>query len=258
MPEIGGDGGIEPGRLDLLLAQLRGEALHLLRERLAILLLRRGADVATRCEHMAVLADVVQRGGLAVAGDVCVVPGQDRTLTPAPPLGTSVGRLPRGEGFNGLASAALDHPWSPRHWGSCPAPQVVGAGDACDVGVGKLAVGAIDHAAQLARVDEQHLPAAVGGLRWIPAFAGMTARAIAAQKPQAGRNLRRIEQLPRQGDHAVDQIGLDQGLADLALAGLVGAHAAVGQHEARHAAGREVVDHVLHPAEVGVAGGSVP
>ena len=61
------------------------------------------------------------------------------------------------------------------------------------------------------------------------------------------------EELARQGNHAVDEVGLDQVLADLPLARLVGRHRAVGQDEARGAAGRQVVEEVLHPGEVGVA-----
>jgi len=42
------------------------------------------------------------------------------------------------------------------------------------------------------------------------------------------------------------------------FAGLVGGSAAVGEDEAGHAVGREVVDEVLHPGEVGVALGGTP
>ena len=45
----------------------------------------------------------------------------------------------------------------------------------------------------------------------------------------------------------------DKRAADVAFAGLVGRHAAIGEHEAGHPARREVVDEVLHPGEVGVA-----
>src|SRR6266404_4146854 len=38
------------------------------------------------------------------------------------------------------------------------APGVVGVGDGADVGVGQLAVNAVDHRAQLAGVEEQRLP----------------------------------------------------------------------------------------------------
>ena len=121
---------------------------------------------------------------------------------------------------------------------------MVGAGDAGDVLVGQLAVGAVHHAAELAGVDEEHLAAAVAELAVLP---------VAREEPEAGRDLRRVEELARQRDHAVHEVGLDQVLADLALAGLVRRHRAVGEHEAGHARGRQVVDDVLHPGEVGVA-----
>jgi hypothetical protein len=76
---------------------------------------------------------------------------------------------------------------------------------------------------------------------------------VFGEEPQADGDLRAVEELAGQRDHAVDEVGLDDGAADLALAGLVGGHAAVGEHEAGHAGGREVVDEVLHPGEVGVA-----
>ena len=50
------------------------------------------------------------------------------------------------------------------------------------------------------------------------------------------------------------KIRLDDVLANLALAGLIGRHRAVGQHKAREPRGRKVIDEVLHPGEVGVAG----
>ena len=40
---------------------------------------------------------------------------------------------------------------------------------------------------------------------------------------------------------------------DFAFAGLARRHGAVGEHEAGDAPGRQVMDHVLHPAKVGVA-----
>ena len=61
--------------------------------------------------------------------------------------------------------------------------------------------------------------------------------------------MRRVEELARQGDH------LDDVLAGFAFAGLVRGHGAVGEDEAGDAGGREVVDDVLDPGEVGVAGG---
>ena len=73
------------------------------------------------------------------------------------------------------------------------------------------------------------------------------------QEPEADGNLRAVEELAGEGDHAVHEVGLDDGAADVAFAGLVGGHAAIGEDEAGHAVGREVVDEVLHPGEVGVA-----
>ena len=78
---------------------------------------------------------------------------------------------------------------------------------------------------------------------------------LRVEEPQADRDLRRVEELPRQRHHAVHQIGLDDGLADLALARLVGRHRAVREHEAGEPGGRQVVDEVLHPGVVGVARG---
>src|SRR5262249_34744296 len=71
--QVSGDGGIKPGGLGLLLPQHRGEPPHLLLERLAVVLLRLGADVAARREHMAVLADLLQRRALAEARYVGVL-----------------------------------------------------------------------------------------------------------------------------------------------------------------------------------------
>ena len=48
--QVGGDDSVKPGGLGLLLAQRRGEPLHFLLERLAVVLLRLGADVAARRE----------------------------------------------------------------------------------------------------------------------------------------------------------------------------------------------------------------
>jgi hypothetical protein len=42
-------------------------------------------------------------------------------------------------------------------------------------------------------------------------------------------------------------------LADVAFARLIGGHAAIGEDEAGHAVGGEVVDEMLDPGEVGIA-----
>ena len=84
------------------------------------------------------------------------------------------------------------------------APGMIGPGDAGDVPTLKLTVGTVDHAAQLAGVDEEHFT--------VP---------VARKEPQAGRDLGRVEEFARQRHHAVHQIGLDQTLPDLAFTGLV-------------------------------------
>ena len=62
------------------------------------------------------------------------------------------------------------------------------------------------------------------------------------QKPEPDGNLRAVEELAGEGDHAVHEVGLDEGAADVAFAGLVGGHAAIGEDEAGDAAEREVVE----------------
>jgi len=112
------------------------------------------------------------------------------------------------------------------------APGVVGAGDLLDVVGGQLAVRAVDHGAELARIEEERLA---------PAIAEAAVLLGAGEEPETDRDLRRVEELAGERDHAVDEVGLDHGLADLALAGLVGRHRAVGEHEAGDAVRCQVV-----------------
>ena len=118
-----------------------------------------------------------------------------------------------------------------------------GGGDALHVLVVEHPVHARVHAAELAGVDEQHLAAPVAAV----------AALVLGQEPQAGRNLRVEEELRRQRHHHLDHVGLDHRAADLALAVLVGRHAAVGQHHAGLTARAQVVQDVLQPAVVGIA-----
>src|SRR5579885_1563340 len=60
--QVPGDSGVQLRRLGLLLAQLRHEPPHLLLERLAVVLDRLDANIAPGREHVAVLADLLQRG----------------------------------------------------------------------------------------------------------------------------------------------------------------------------------------------------
>ena len=117
---------------------------------------------------------------------------------------------------------------------------MVGVGQPGDFLVGQFPMHAVDQHAQLAGVDEQRLaarsrkpsPRPSEGRSCPPSPEG-SGLLIAGDEPEADGNLRGVEQLAGQGHHAIDQIGLDDGLADLALARLVGTHRAVGQDEAR-------------------------
>src|SRR5262249_27385225 len=102
-------------------------------------------------------------------------------------------------------------------------PGVVCAGDAPDIGVRQLAMDSIHHATQLPPVDEERLSGPV---------AEALALLVARQEPEAGGDLGRVEELAPQRHHAVDGNGLDEVLADLARAGLVGRHRAARQHQA--------------------------
>jgi hypothetical protein len=61
-----------------------------------------------------------------------------------------------------------------------------------------------------------------------------------------------VEELAGEGNHALYDVGLDEGSADVAFAGLVGGNAAIDEDEAGHAVRGEVGDEMLRPGEVGV------
>jgi len=65
---------------------------------------------------------------------------------------------------------------------------------------------------------------------------------VFCEEPEADGNLRAVEELAGQGDHAVHEVGLDEGAADVAFAGLVGGQAAIGEDEAGHALRGEVLE----------------
>jgi len=79
------------------------------------------------------------------------------------------------------------------------------------------------------------LPKALLGSNWLAVLP------VAREEPQARGDLRRVKELTRQRHHAVHEVRLDEVLANLALARLVGRHRAVGEHEAGDASGRQVV-----------------
>ncbi len=120
-------------------------------------------------------------------------------------------------------------------------------GDLLQVGVGQFAVDAVDEGAEFAGVDEEGVLAAVAEAAF--GVGGFVFR----EEPEADGDLGAVEELAGEGDHAIDEVGLDEGAADVAFAGLVGGHGTIGENEAGHAVGGQVVDDVLDPAEVGVA-----
>ena len=135
------------------------------------------------------------------------------------------------------------------------APGVIGFGNFPDFFVGEFAPGAVYQHAHLAGVDKEHLPAPIAQF----VFQHKAIAAVFSQDPQTSRNLCGVKKLPRQRHHAIHDScsigGFEHGLADIAFAGLVGAHRAIGQHHARHATGSQVVVDVLQPCVVGVTHG---
>src|SRR5690606_5614654 len=117
-----------------------------------------------------------------------------------------------------------------------PPPGMVGPGDALDLLFGQLAVRAAHHDAHLPGVDEEHLAPPV------PVLPVVT---VPGEEPQAGRDLRRVEELPRERDHAVDQVCLDDVLPDFPLARLVRGHGAGGAYSDGDAAMSAGLDDVM-------------
>ena len=115
---------------------------------------------------------------------------------------------------------------------SVAAPGVIGVDDLRDVGVGQFAMNAVDERAHFPRIDEERLLAPVAEAS---RFRQYRRALLLRQEPEADGNLRAVEELAGQGDHAVHEVGLDEGAADVAFAGLVGGHAAIGEDEAGHA-----------------------
>lgn len=100
---------------------------------------------------------------------------------------------------------------------------------------------AVDEGAHLASVNKEGLSTAV---------AEFAVSLVSGYKPKTNRNLCGVEELTREGDHAVDQIRFDDVSADLSLTGGVGGHGAVGHDEACNPVRRKVKDEVLNPGIV--------
>src|SRR5882762_5493428 len=95
------------------------------------------------------------------------------------------------------------------------APRVIGSCDMRHVVVAQFTMYSISQSSHLASVDEQCFS---------PPVAESSVLFISSKEPQADRNLCRIEKLPRQRDHAVHQVGFDDGLSNVTLPGLIRRH----------------------------------
>jgi hypothetical protein len=73
-----------------------------------------------------------------------------------------------------------------------------------------------------------------------------------SDEPEADANLCAVEKWAEEGARATDEISLGPDASDVAFAGGVGGHAAIGDEEAGNALQSEVVEEALHP-EVGFA-----
>lgn len=80
-------------------------------------------------------------------------------------------------------------------------PRMVGGGDLVEIDIGQLAMHTIDQGSEFARVYEQGVLASIAEATL--GIGGFVLR----QEPQADRDLRAVEELAWEGDHAVHQIG---------------------------------------------------
>ena len=129
---------------------------------------------------------------------------------------------------------------------------MVGAGDGGDVVFVEFLLRPADHGADLAGIDEEGFAFAVSIVAFAINGLGLF---VFGQEPEADGDLGGVEELAGQGDHAVDEVVLDELLADLAFALGVGGHGAVGENEAGDAVFGEFAHHVEDPGVVGIAGG---
>ena len=104
-------------------------------------------------------------------------------------------------------------------------------------------MGSINEGAKFARINEKRVTGPV------PELAVLL---VPGHEPEAHRDLRRVKELPRQRNHAVHQVSLNDVLADFSLAGGIRGHGAVGHDETGNTRGRQVMDEMLNPSVVGV------
>ncbi len=133
---------------------------------------------------------------------------------------------------------------------------MVGADDFLNVSVGQFAMYAVNECAHFPRINEQRL--AFAGAQFVrqllvAMFRQCASGLVLRDEPEADGNLRGVEELTGHRNHAVHEIGFNDSFADVAFAGLVRGHASIGENETREAIGREVMDEMLNPGEIGVA-----
>lgn len=172
-------------RFGALGVQFADEALHLFLEGFFIVLDFLGPDIAAWSQDVAVCGNFGGGGGFAEARHVSV-----RSWVPA--------------------CAGMTVWW-------VPAPCMVSVDDLCNVGVGQFAMNAVDVRAEFAGVDEESFAAMIAG--FTPGLTSGARLFVFRQEPQTDRNLRALEQLTGQSDHAVYEIRLDEGFAEIAFAG---------------------------------------
>ena len=111
-------------------------------------------------------------------------------------------------------------------------------GNAVDVVLSEFAQFACHHRTHVAGIDKNDLA-------WL--------RLLTTQEPKADRDARAIEQLAGQCHDALHEVGLQNVLADVALASRLTAQRTIGKHHTDASRWREVTNHVLQPSEVGIA-----
>ena len=113
----------------------------------------------------------------------------------------------------------------------------------CDfgnIGFGEVSVFTVNHIAHLTGVNEQRL----SGLLF--AF---------CNEPEGNGNCHTVKELSRKRNNTFDQIILNNALADFSLTAGLGGKSTISKHEANLSMRGKVMNHVLNPCVVGVAGG---
>src|SRR3990167_6471575 len=116
--------------------------------------------------------------------------------------------------------------------------QFANDGNVLDLFFGKFAVGTVDLGEDVAGVDKQDLVVSFG----------------LVEKPQGGRQRDRVEHVGRQGEHAVNQIVVDQVFADVGF-GMTGIGGRVGHDQPGAAFGFERGGEQVYPQIVAVGHG---